>query len=248
MALRKLMTIQVSTIMILLASVLGACVSAQTQVAMDYAMPATGGAKVGPEPTEVQWQSQNWHMQSTIIGQGYPSLNAKYSGANSLPTAGQARETVSLDFYAGHRLWHGAEFHADLLTWQGFGLHGTLGVDDFTNGEAYKVGTRPPHVDIARFFIRQTIKLGGEKETVPSDQLTLAGNQDTERLTFTVGRYSVKDIFDINTYANDPRKQFMNWAFVANNAWDYPADSLGYTTGVSAELERPKWALRCCSM
>ena len=244
MMLRKQMTIHLATLMILPASVIGACASAQTQVAMNDLTPATGGAKVSPEPTKVQWQNQNRHMQSTIIGQGYPSLNAKYSGANSLPTAGQARETVSLDFYAAHRLWRGAEFHVDLLMWQGFGLHGTLGIDDFTNGEAYKVGTRPPHVDIARFFIRQTIELGGEKETVTSDQLTLAGNQDTERLTFTVGRYSVKDTFDINTYANDPRKQFMNWAFVANNAWDYPADSLGYTTGTSVELEKQKWALR----
>src|ERR1019366_9735710 len=104
MMLRKQMTIHLATLMILPASVIGACASAQTQVAMNDLTPATGGAKVSPEPTKVQWQNQNRHMQSTIIGQGYPSLNAKYSGANSLPTAGQARETVSLDFYAAHRL------------------------------------------------------------------------------------------------------------------------------------------------
>jgi high affinity Mn2+ porin len=190
------------------------------------------------------WQTRNWHIQSTIIGQGYPSYSAKYSGVSSLPTAGQARETVSLDFFGGYRLWRGAEFHADLLTWQGFGLHGTLGIDDFTNGEAYKLGVRIPHSAIARFFIRQTIGFGGEKETVASDQLTLAGKQQASRLTFTAGRYSVKDIFDSNAYANDPRTQFMNWAFVANAAWDYPADALGETTGLSAEFESPKWALR----
>ena len=33
------------------------------------------------------------------------------------------------------------------------------------------------------------------------------------------------DIFDTNAYANDPRTQFMNWAFVNNEAWDYPADA-----------------------
>jgi high affinity Mn2+ porin len=141
-------------------------------------------------PAESQWQSRNWHMQSTIVGQGYPSFSAKYTGANSLPTADQARETVSLDFYAGYRLWRGAEFHTDLLTWQGFGLDGTLGIEDFTNGEAYKIGTRYPHTILGRFFIRQTIGLGGEKEAVPSDQLTLAGDLQPARLTFTVGRYS----------------------------------------------------------
>jgi high affinity Mn2+ porin len=205
------------------------------------AIPAPPTAPVASSDPSQTW---NWHMQNTITGQGYPSFSAKYSGLNSLPTAGQARESVSLDFFAGRRLWRGAEFHLDMLTWQGFGLDETLGIEAFPNAEAYKIGVRYPHEDIARFFIRQTIGLGGDKEAVPSDQLTLAGYQQASRLTFTVGRYSSKDIFDNNAYANDPRTQFMNWAFVANAVWDYPADALGYTTGLSAELERPKWALR----
>lgn len=211
-----------------------------------YTATASGESGGGPAApaTDRQTQAWDWHAQSTIIGQGYPSFNARYTGANSLPTQGQARETVSLDLYGGHRLWRGAEAHIDVMTWQGFGLHGTLGLDDFPNGEAYKVGTRPPHTDIARLFIRQTIGLGGKEEAIPSDQLTLAGEQQPAHLTFTAGRYSAKDIFDSNAYANDPRKQFMNWALVANITWDYPADSLGYTTGATVELEKPKWSLR----
>ena len=191
-----------------------------------------------------QVQPWNWHMQSTLILQGYPSISAKYSGPNSLPTRGQWKETLSMDLYSGFQLWSGAELHLDVLTWQGFGFHGTLGIDDFPNGEAYKVGTYPPHAAIARFFIRQTVGLGGEKENLLDDQLTLAGRHDVARLTFTIGRFSVKDIFDNNAYANDPRTQFMNWALMANAAWDYSADSLGYTTGVAVELNQPKWALR----
>lgn len=162
-------------------------------------------------------------MQSTVTGQGYPSFGAKYTGADNLPTAGQARETVSLDFSGGCRLWRGAESHIDLLTWQGFGLDGTLGIEDFTIGEAYKIGVRYPHAAIARFFIRQTIGFGDKKEAVPSDQLALAGDRPVTRLAFTVGRYNSKDIFDYYAYANDPRTQFMNWALVANATWDYPA-------------------------
>jgi high affinity Mn2+ porin len=55
---------------------------------------------------------------------------------------------------------------------------------------------------------------------------------------------SVKDIFDNNAYANDPRTQFMNWGLMANEAWDYPADSLGYETGFAIELNQPHWAVR----
>ncbi len=236
---------------------MGCAAAAAAQAVADDAQQPTNVALADPvahimdltapasiEPAEAQSLTRSWHMQSTITGQGYPSFSAKYTGVDSLPPAGQVRETVSLDFYAGYRLWRGAEFHADLLTWQGFGLDGTLGIEDFPNGEAYKIGVRYPHADIARFFIRQTIGFGDEKEAVPSDQLTLAGDRQATRLTFTVGRYSSKDIFDSNAYANDPRTQFMNWALVGNVIWDYPADSLGYTTGASVELERPKWALR----
>jgi len=55
---------------------------------------------------------------------------------------------------------------------------------------------------------------------------------------------SVKDIFDNNQYSNDPRGQFMNWALMANAAYDYPADALGFTTGIAIEWNRPNWTLR----
>ncbi|HYA79167.1 MAG TPA: carbohydrate porin [Candidatus Nitrosopolaris sp.] len=189
-------------------------------------------------------QNWNWHVQNTDIVQGYPGFSAKYSGPNSLPNGGETRETVSLDLMAGVRLWRGAEAHVDGLMWQGFGVDNTLGVEAFPSAEAYRAGTTVPNGMFARLFIRQTIGLGGDEETVDDDQLHLAGEQDMSRLTFTLGRMSVIDIFDNNTYANDPRTQFMNWALVSNEAWDYPADAVGYTTGVAVELNQPRWALR----
>jgi high affinity Mn2+ porin len=194
--------------------------------------------------SDAQQQNWNWHVQNTDIVQGYPGFPAKYSGPNSLPDGGETRETVSLDLMAGVRLWPGAEAHVDGMMWQGYGLGHTIGIEAFPNGEAYRVGTTVPNVNLVRAFIRQTINLGGDEETVDDDQLHLAGTQDVSRLTLTLGKISVIDIFDNNTYAGDPRTQFMNWAFVANEAWDYPADSLGYTTGFAAELYQPQWALR----
>lgn len=191
-----------------------------------------------------QEQSWNWHAQNTDIVQYHPGFHAAYSGPNSLSSANDVKETVSLDLLFGARLWRGAEFHVDGLMWQGFGLSKTLGVEGFPNGEAFRLGTEVPNVNLSRVFIRQTIGLGGEQERVEDDSLHLAGKREVSRLTLTVGRMSAKDIFDNNLYANDPRTQFMNWALMANEAWDYPADSLGYMNGFTAELNQPKWAIR----
>lgn len=193
---------------------------------------------------EQQRQTWNWHVQNTDIVQGDPGFSAKYSGPNSLDSHGEIRETVSLDLLAGVRLWRGAEAHIDGLMWQGFGLSKTHGIDGFPNGEAFRTGNSVPNVNITRLFVRQVIGLGGEQENVDDEQLQLAGKQDISRVTLTVGKMSAKDIFDNNAYANDPRTQFMNWALMANEAWDYPADSLGFETGVAAELNQPRWALR----
>lgn len=186
----------------------------------------------------------NWHVQNTDIVQGYPGFPAKYSGPNSLPNGGQTRESVSLDLFVGLRLWRGAEAHIDGLMWQGFGVGNTRGVDGFPNGEAFRLGTAVPNVNISRLYVRQTIGFGGEQENIEDDQLNLAAKQDISRLTLTLGKMSAKDIFDNNSYANDPRTQFMNWGLMANEAWDFPADALGYITGFAAELNQPRWALR----
>jgi high affinity Mn2+ porin len=195
----------------------------------------------GPANARQNW---NWHVQNTDIIQGYPGFPADYSGPNSLSSGAQARETVSLDLMLGVRLWQGAEAHVDGLMWQGYGVSGTVGVESFPSGEAFRLGTSPPNVNIPRLFIRQTIGFGGEQEDVPDDELHLAGKQDVSRLTLTVGKMSAKDIFDNNAYANDPRTQFMSWGLMANEAWDYPADSLGFITGLAAELNQSHWTLR----
>lgn len=189
-------------------------------------------------------QSWNFHAQNTDIVQDCPAFAAQYSGPNSLPAGGETRESVSLDLMAGVRLWPGAEAHIDGMMWQGFGLNGTLGVEGFPNGEAFRLGTGVPNGNITRLFIRQTLGLGGEQETVADGPVDLAGRRDVARVTITFGRFSAKDIFDNNTYANDPRTQFMNWGLMANEAWDYPADAIGYTTGIAIELNQPQWALR----
>ncbi len=185
----------------------------------------------------------NFHAQTTLIPQFDAGFPARYSGPNSLSPESQHEGTVSADFYLGVPLWHGAEFHADLLMWQGFGLSESYGLEAFPNAEAYRAGTAEPRFILARFFVRQTVGLGGEQEDVPDGPFTLPGTRDVSRLTITAGRMSMADIFDNNTYNHDPRTQFMSWAGTMLT-WDYPADTVGYTTGIAIELNQPDWAVR----
>lgn len=190
--------------------------------------------------------TQNWniHGQVTEIVQGDPSFHALYSGPNSLNSNGEVQETFTSDLFGGARLWRGGEIHVDGLLWQGYGLSHTEGIEDFPNGDAFKLGTTYPHFMFAHLFIRETIGLGGKKEPVADGPLALAGEQDISRLTFTIGRFTPMDMFDHNTYAQDSHTQFLNWAMQTNLAWDFPSDSVGYTTGIAVELNQPKWTLR----
>jgi high affinity Mn2+ porin len=222
----------------------GAAAPAQESSAMSPAADSTNSpaATVAQPAAQQNW---NFHAQSTGIVQGYPGFHSEFpDGPNSLPSGGEVRETIFLDLMAGVRLWSGAEAHVDGLMWQGFGVADTLGIEGFPSGEAFRIGTSVPNGSIARLFIRQTIGFGGDQETVSDDALDLAGQKDVSRLTITLGRFSAKDIFDNNAYANDARTQFLNWGFGANEAWDYPADAIGFTTGIALELNRPNWTLR----
>jgi high affinity Mn2+ porin len=144
----------------------------------------------------------------------------------------------------GVRLWRGGEFFGDGLVWQGYGLSNTLGMAGFPNGEAYRLGRTYPDAYLCRAFLRETIGLGGEKETTDDAPSELRGTKDVRNLTFTVGHFSPIDIFDTNAYANDSRSQFMNWGLISNLAWDYPADTLGFTNGAVVELNSRTWAGR----
>ncbi len=189
-------------------------------------------------------QNYNLHFQSTVIGQGYPGFAAQYTGANSLTPAAQLKDTVSVDVTGGARLWQNGEFFGDVVIWQGFGLSNTLGAAGFPNGEAFRVGVRLPDAYLCRAYLRETIGLGGEKEASEDAPDDLRGSKDVRRLTLTIGHLSVKDIFDNNAYSADSRSQFMNWSLVANTAWDYPANVLGFTEGVAAELNSHAWTER----
>ncbi|HEY5290636.1 MAG TPA: carbohydrate porin [Caulobacteraceae bacterium] len=184
------------------------------------------------------------HGQATFIYQGYPPFAAPYSGANSLPPGGQARETADVTLLVGVRPWAGGEIWLDPEFDQGFGLHDTLGVAGFTNGEGAKVGRVRPYFRLPRLFLRQTVNLGGDVSKVDPDLNQLGGSQSANRIVVTVGKFNVTDVFDTNAYAHDPKQDFLNWALIDAGTFDYAADAWGYTVGASVEWYHGPWTVR----
>lgn len=183
------------------------------------------------------------HGQATYVIQATPGFASPYAGPNSL-TPNQARETVDVTLFAGLRPWAGGEVWINPEVDQGFGLSNTLGVAGFPSAEAYKVGRRSPYLRLQRLFLRQTIALGGTREAVAGSANQLGGARSTDRLVLTMGKFGVGDIFDTNSFAHDPRGDFLNWSAVDAGSFDYAADAWGYSTGIAAEWYRGPWTLR----
>jgi high affinity Mn2+ porin len=194
-------------------------------------------------PAALELDRFAFHAQTTYLNQYAFPFRSPYQGRNSL-SPNHGRETWDVTFYAGARLWQGAEFWVNPEIDQGFGLSGTLGVAGFPSGEAYKVGASVPYARMPRYFLRQTIDLGGEKEKVEADINQFAGSQTANRLVITVGKFGVVDVFDTNKLVHDPRKDFMNWSLVDTGTFDYAADAWGYTYGAAVEWYSGQWTLR----
>jgi high affinity Mn2+ porin len=215
------------------------------RVGLDYQLGPDGidadFLKKGPSALELD--SFALHGQTTFIEQYDPPFRSPYTGPHSLDP-NQGRESLDFMFFAGARLWQGAEFWVDPEIDQGFGLSNTEGVAGYPSGASFKVGAAVPYSRIQRAFVRQTIDLGGDTEKVPADQNQFAGSNTLDRLVITIGKFSVSDVFDQNKYAQNPRKDFMNWALIDAGTFDYAADAWGYTYGASAEWYEGDWTLR----
>lgn len=184
------------------------------------------------------------HFQLTTVTQMHPDFDARYSGRNSLQTDSEHETTVTSTISFGARLWSGAELYVDPELSGGSGLSRALGVAGFPNGESFRVGDSQPRVYLARAMVRQTFGVGDEMEKVEDEPHQLGGVRPARRWTVSVGKFGMSDFFDDNEYSHDPRTQFLNWADWTAGAWDYSADTRGYTWGFVVGYDDPAWAAR----
>jgi high affinity Mn2+ porin len=196
-------------------------------------------------PRAFEWVT--WHMQATNVSMWHPGVGNKsaYSlGANSLNAGVENKQTNDLTFFLGLHLSEDTALYINPEVDQGFGISNTLGIAGYSSGSAYKVGSVAPYGRIPRIFLRHMINLGGDLESIEEGPNQFAIDITHDNLTLSVGKFGVVDIFDTNRFAHDPRADFLNWSILDMGAFDYAADSWGYTYGLAAELTLSNWTFR----
>lgn len=194
------------------------------------------------EDTEESWNAK---FQTTFNWQKHPGFSAAYSGPNSIISNAEEMYTFSATALLGFRPWTGGEVYFNEEVVEGVPFSTNLvGLGGFSNGEITRAGGTSPVWYRQRLFLRQTWNNGGGSEHVESGLNQLAGSLDKNRFVLTVGNFSTLDVFDPNSYAKDPRTQFMNWSNWTYAAYDYAADARGFGWGFAAEWYRDDWVLR----
>ena len=206
-----------------------------------FAVPTRSYAEASYENIE----DTTAHYQLTYNWQTHPAFQAAYTGPNSILPIHENMYTFTATAFLGFRPWQDGEIYLTPEISQGVPFSTNLiGLGGFTNGEITRAAGPNPTLYRQKLFLRQTWNNGGGTEQVESGQNQLAGLRDKNRIVLTVGNFSILDVFDPNTYAKDPRTQFMNWGNWTYAAYDYAADARGFGWGFTTEWYQDDWVLR----
>lgn len=182
--------------------------------------------------------------QMNFIFQAHPDFSAKYSGENSFRSNAEHADSRVLTLFTGAELTKTTELIFDLESSGGRGVSDALGLAGFTNLDVVRnpeLGSRPY---IARIMLRQVIPLSHEWKDSSLTPFSLATTLPVRRLELRAGRFSIPDFLDLNSVGSDSHLQFMNWTIDNNGAYDYAADTRGYTYGVLLAYEDRSWSVR----
>ncbi|HET7104259.1 MAG TPA: carbohydrate porin [Terracidiphilus sp.] len=186
--------------------------------------------------------------QANVIYQGRLPFHSPYQGPNSFRNSAEYKTSLVGTLYTAVALAHSVRYATDLIldieASGGRGLSQALGLAGFTNVDVVRNPTLGPKPYLARFQIHQVFGL--TRETVPQDPgpFLLAPEAPARRIEVRVGKLTLPDFFDLNEVGSDSHLQFMNWTSVNNGAWDYAADTRGYTVGGLVEYDEKAWSFR----
>jgi high affinity Mn2+ porin len=182
--------------------------------------------------------------QVNVIAQRHGAFPAPYTGDHSFRPQPERTLSRVLTLYLGARLGAGWEVLLDLESAGGRGLSDAFGLAGFTDLDVVRnpaLGSAPY---VARLMVRKIIALSSDRTDVTPTPLALASQVPSRRLEIRAGKLGLVDYFDVNAVGNDSHLQFMNWTVDNNGAYDYAADTRGYTYGVIVEYDAPQWSLR----
>lgn len=193
-------------------------------------------------PPDTAWYQLRF--QQTVVTQYHPGFSAAYSGTNSLHQHEEAQTSLTTTFYTGLKIARNTFVYFNPEIAGGAGLSRATGVAGFPNGETFRVGNPKPQIYVARLFVEKYIPLTREKEYRDEEYNALTAYIPKKYLRLVGGRFAISDFFDNNSFSHDPRTQFLNWSLMGNGAFDYSANTRGYTWGAVAEVKLDKISLR----
>ncbi len=183
--------------------------------------------------------------QANIIFQAHAPFHSPYSDSNSLLGRGEYKTSLLGTLYLGAQLVRAPRFNTDFLldfeSAGGRGISEALGLAGFTNLDVVRNPTLGSKPYLARIQLHQTIGLGPERTNPltdsPRTQFSLATRVPVRRLDLRVGKMSLPDVLDLNSIGTDSHLQFLNWTVDNNGAFDYAADTRGYTYAAVFEYD-----------
>jgi len=182
-----------------------------------------------------EWDRLWLSGQANFISQWHPAFHSPYEGKNSLSPQAQDATSRVLTLYTGLRIFKTTEFLCDVQETGGHGLSEALGVAGFFNLDVVRNPNLGAAPYVARLMWHQVIPLGHKEIVSERNPFSLFSEMPERRLELRFGKMSLADFFDLNTYGSDSGFQFMNWTVDNNGAYDYAADTRGFTYAAMLE-------------
>ncbi len=209
--------------------------------------PATDASIVtmAPHPEDARYWISG---QANFIFQGRLPFHSAYQGPNSFRNSAEYKTSMVGTFYTALRPTSSIRYNTDLIfdleAAEGRGLSEALGL----GGEPNLDVVRNPYLSKlpypARYEIHQVVGLTSQTTSQEPNFFALASTVPVRRIEFRIGKLTLPDFFDVNGPGSDTHLQFMNWTADNNGAWDYAADTRGYTVGGMAEYDDRIWSIR----
>jgi high affinity Mn2+ porin len=182
--------------------------------------------------------------QANFIFQAHPPFHALYSGKNSLSPHYEKATSRVMTLYTGIRVNNSTEILVDIEEAGGSALSTGLGLAGDTNLDIVRNPSLSKAPYLARGLFHKVFALSRDNVENQRSSLSLFEELPARRLEVRFGKFSMPDFLDINSVGSDTHFQFTNWTIDNNGAWDYAADTRGYTVGFTADYEDRNWAFR----